>query len=180
MNWYFLLAGVLVLYFGLSNTSIQNNSGLRVITITLSNDITNIKGHRSSTDYKFWTLKYPNSFHVLNGGISKGKHNSISTLKKGQEIQIWITENDHNKLGIKSEDISVKGIKLNGNYLMSKKEYFENRKMYNTRLKVLSIFAGMMLLINGFSLISNKTNYLAITIFIGMFFLMRVFDFGLY
>jgi hypothetical protein len=180
LNWYLLIAGILVLYSGLSNKTSQSSSRLRMITVELSEDIINIKGRRTSSDYKFWANKYPNQFNILNGSISRGKREPISNLKKGQEIQIWISEKAYVSLGKENTKIAVRGISLNGKSLMSQNEYLKNRKMYKMRLKVIAIFTGIMLLINGLDLVSSKANYLIIFTFLGAIILMKIFDFGLY
>ncbi len=180
INWYFILAGVLALYVGLSNNQTRKQTDLRIITVELSKDIINVKGRRSSIDYKFWTKECRNQFTILNGSISRGKHEAISNLKSGQKVDVFITTTDYDKLGNKNEDIVIRGISLNGNSLMSQEEFFNNRKTYKIRLMIFSVFTGLMLLLNGLTKISNKINYLIIGTFVGVIILMRIFEFRIY
>ena len=101
-NWYFLLAGILILYFGLTNNQSINQSSLEKIRVELNKDITNVKGRRSSVDYKFWTKEYKNQFNILNGSITRGKHEEIAELKSGQVVELYITTADLKKF--KSRD----------------------------------------------------------------------------
>lgn len=64
-NWYFLLAGSLILYFGLTSNQPTIQSSLEKITVQLDKDIINVKGRRSAVDYKFWTKEYKNQFNIL-------------------------------------------------------------------------------------------------------------------
>lgn len=66
-NWYFLLAGILILFFGLTYNQSTNQSSLEKITVELDKDIIMVKGRRSSIDFKFWTKEYKNQFNILNG-----------------------------------------------------------------------------------------------------------------
>ncbi len=131
-------------------------------------------------DFKFWKNKYPNQFNILNGSITRGKHKPISELKKGQEIDIYITKKAYEDLGVDNKDIVVNGLNLGQTELMSQQEFFTNRKMYQQRLKIISIFTGVMLLLNGLALISNRLNYWLISIFVGAIVIMRIFEVGLY
>ena len=58
---------------------------------------------------------------------------------------------------------------------------FQNQsEMYTMRIKVISIFIGIMLLINGLKLIPTKLNYWIVFIFVGVIVLMRILRIGLY
>ena len=68
------------MYFGLNNDQTTDKPSLEKIRVELYKDITNVKGLRSSVDYKFWTKEYKNQFNILNGSISNGKHQEIADL----------------------------------------------------------------------------------------------------
>ncbi len=179
-NWYFLIAGILILYFGLSNNQSTKQSELQKITVELYKDITNVKGRRSSVDYKFWTKEYKNQFNILNGSITRGKHESIANLKGGQIVDLFITTSDLEKLSVGKEDITVRGINLYENSLMTTDEFYHNRELYRVRLKLFSVFTALMLMLNGLTNISKKLNYIIIGIFIGTIIIMRILEIGIY
>jgi len=181
INWYFLIAGAIILYFGLSKSkSSEQNIQSRPITVELSKDIINVKGRKSKIDYKFWTKEYQNQFNIIDGSITRGKHESISNLKGGQKVELLIRELDFTELGKSQKDITVKGISLNGNSLMSEAEFNKNRSAYKDRLTIFSVFGGLMLLINGLTLVPKKINYALVGVFGGAILIMRIFEFGLY
>jgi hypothetical protein len=179
-NWYFLIAGVLILYLGLSNNQLTKQSKLQKITVELYKDITNVKGRRSSVDYKFWTKEYKNQFNILNGSINRGKHESIANLKGGQIVDLFITTSDLEKLSVGKEDITVRGINLYENSLMTTDEFYHNRELYRVRLKLFSVFTALMLILNGLTNIPKKLNYIIIGTFIGMIIIMRILGIGIY
>jgi hypothetical protein len=179
-NWYFLIAGILILYSGLSNNQLTKQSELQKITVELYKDITNVKGRRGSVDYKFWTKEYKNQFNILNGSINRGKHESIANLKGGQIVDLFITTSDLEKLSVGKEDITVRGIKLYENSLMTTNEFYHNREMYRVRLKLFSVFTALMLILNGLTNIPKKLNYIIIGTFIGMIIVMRILGIGIY
>ena len=179
-NWYFLLAGALILYFGLTNNQSTEQSELKKLTVELHNDITNVKGRRSSVDYKFWTKEYKNQFNILNGSITRGKHQQIADLKGGQVVELYITTADLKNLSDGKEDIDVMGISQNGIPLMTTDEFYHNRDLYKVRLKIFSIFTALMLILNGLTNIPNKINYIIIGVFIGVIIIMRMLEIVIY
>ncbi len=179
-NWYFLLAGVLILYFGLNNNQSTDKPSLEKIRVELYKDITNVKGRKSSVDYKFWTNEYKNQFNILNGSISNGKHQAIADLKGGQVIELFITTTDFKNLPDSHKDIDVIGISQNGTPLVTTKEFYHNRDLYKARLKIFSVFVSIMLLLNGLTHIQSKWNYLIIGAFIGLVITMKIFEIGIY
>lgn len=180
-NWYFLIAGAFLLYLGLSkNKSSIINTPSKSIIVELSKDIVNVKGYTNKIDYKFWTKEYPNQFNILDGSISRGGHESISNLKGGQKVEILVSELDYSELDKAKKGITVMGIALNGKTLMSESEFSKNRGSYKNRLTIFSAFIGLMLLINGLTVVSKKVNYALVGIFAGAILIMRVFEIGLY
>ena len=179
-NWYFLLAGILILYFGLSNNQSTNQSGLEKVTVALDKDIINVKGRRRSLDYKFWTKEYKNQFNILKGSITRGKHEAISDLKSGQVVELYITTADLNNLSNGKEDIDIIGISQNGILLMTTDEFYHNRDLYKVRLKIFSVFTALMLMLNGLTHIPKKINYIIIGTFIGAIIIMRIFEIVIY
>lgn len=179
-NWYFLLAGILILYFGLTNNQTTGQSELKKITVELYKDITNVKGRTSSVDYKFWTKEYKNQFNILNGSLTKGKHEAIANLKGGQVVDLYITTSDFGNLSNGKEDITVNGISLIGNPLMTQDEFYNNRELYKIRLKIFSVFTALMLILNGLTQIPKKMNYIIVGTFIGTIIIMRIFQIVIY
>ena len=179
-NWYFLIAGILILYFGLSNNQTTRQSELKKITVELYKNITNVKGRRSSVDYKFWTKEYKNQFNILNGSITRGKHETVANLTGGQVVDLFIATSDLESLSDGKEDITVKGISLYGNPLMTTGEFYHNRGLYKFRLKIFSVFTALMLILNGLTKIPKKMNYMIIGAFIGTIIIMRIFEIGIY
>lgn len=168
------------MYVGLTQNSTFDQSELKEITVELNKDIINVKGRRSSIDYKFWTKNYKNQFNILNGSITAGKHEAIANLKAGQKVDLLISSSDFGNLSEGKEDITIKGISLNGNPLMTKEEYYHNQKLYEIRLEIFSLFTSLMLLLNGLAKIPSKINYIISGIFIGAVIIMRIFEFGIY
>ena len=179
-NWYFLLAGALILYFGLTNNQSTEQSELRKITVELHNDITNVKGRRSSVDYKFWTKEYKNQFNILNGSISREKHQTIADLKCGQVVELYIRIADLKNLNDGKVDIDILGLSLTGIPLMTTDEFYHNRDLYKVRLKIFSVFTALMLILNGLANIPKKINYIIIGTFIGAIIIMRMLEIVIY
>ena len=181
INWYFLIAGVLILYFGLShNKEARQNFELRSVTVQLSKDIINVKRRTSPIDYKFWTKEYKNQFNILDGSITRGKHETIANLKEGQVIEVFITESDFNLLRESNKDIAIKGMSINGNYLMSETEFHKNRSLYKLRRVIFSVFIGIMVLLNGLISVPKKLNYAVVGIFVGVLLIIRILEIGIY
>jgi hypothetical protein len=180
LNWYFLLAGVLILYFSLTNNQTTSQTELKKITVELNKDIINIKGRRSNVDYEFWTREYKNQFNILNGSITRGKHEAIANLKSGQVVDLYISTSDFENLSDNKKDITVQGIILNGIPLMTQEEFYHNRELYKVRLMILSIFMSLMLILNGLTKIPKKINYIIIGTFIGAIIIMRFFEIVIY
>jgi hypothetical protein len=179
-NWYFLLAGFIILYFGLTNNKSTQHSELKKLTVELYKDIANVKGRRSSVDYTFWTKEYKNQFNILDGSIARGKHETISNLKKGQKVDLYISTSDFENLSDEKEEITVIGISLFGNPLMKQSEFYHNRDLYKVRMMIFCVFAALMLMLNGLIKIPNKINYIIIGTFLGSIILMRIFEVGIY
>lgn len=179
-NWYFLLAGMLILYFGLANNQSIDQSSLEKIRVELYKDITRVKGRRSSVDYKFWTKEYKNQFNILNGSITRGKHEAIAELKGGEMVELYITTADLKKLSDGKEDIDIFGISQNGIHLMTTDEFRHNRNLYELRIKIFSVFIALMLILNGLTNIPKKINYLIIGVFMGAIIIMRMFEIVIY
>ncbi|MGE5456886.1 MAG: hypothetical protein ACM3RX_00875 [Methanococcaceae archaeon] len=179
INWYFVIAGVLVLYFGLSGRQITE-SEINKITVSLSEDIINVNGRRNPTDFSLRTKEYKNRFDILNGSIPHGRYEDISNLRSGQVVDLFISTIDLEKLRSGEGDIIVRAITVNGNYLISEDEFFTNRKKYKERLMLVAAFIGIMLLLNGFMRMPAKFNYVITGTFVVSFILMRIFVIGLY
>jgi hypothetical protein len=179
-NWYFLLAGFIILYFGLTNNKTTQHSELKKLTVELYKDIANVKGRRSSVDYTFWTKEYKNQFNILDGSIARGKHETISNLKKGQKVNLYISTSDFENLSDEKEEITVIGISLSGNPLMTQDEFYHNRDLYKVRMMIFCVFAALMLILNGLIKIPNKINSIIIGTFLGSIILMRIFEVGIY
>ena len=181
INWYFLIVGLTLLYFGFSfSKSTKRNIQSRKITVVLSKDMINVKGRKSKIDYRFFAEEYQNQFIILKGSITRGRHEDISSLKGGQEIEITIAELDFNKLGRSHEEITIMGLSINERNLMSEVEFNENRSLYKRRLAIFSFFGGLMLIFNGLILIPKKINYAIVSGFLGSILIMRILEFGIY
>lgn len=179
-NWYFLIAGSLILYFGLTSNQPTIQSSLEKITVQLDKDIINVKGRRSAVDYKFWTKEYKNQFNILDGSITRGKHEAISDLKNGQEVELYITTADLINLSDGEKDIDIIGISQNGIPLITTDEFYRNRELYKVRLKLFSLFTALMLILNGLTNIPNRINYAIIGSFIGAIIMMRMLEIVIY
>lgn len=180
-NWYFILTGILILYFGLTNNQqINKSSNVAKITVKLDKDIINVKGRTSSIDYKIWTKEYKNQFNILNGSINRNKYEAISELKSGQILKLYIKSSDLNNLLAGKEDIDIIGIRQNGISLMTPNEFYLNRNLYNVRIKIFSVFTALMLLLNGLTNIQKKINYIIIGVFIGAIIIMRILEIVIY
>ncbi len=180
-NWYFALAGALITYFGITTYNrterVQSTTGLGV---ELSTDVINVGGRREFRDYKFFTKEYKCLFILLNGSISRNRHQEISELKSGQKAEIMIESSDLDYLNSKAAEVTVLGISVNGTSLLSDEEFEINRGKYKTRLFILAIFSGALLLLNGLISIPSKVNYVLVGLFAGTFIFLRVFDLLLY
>lgn len=180
-NWYFVLAGVLILYFGITRNVQEDSLNLvSEINAELSADMINIKGRRKSVDYKFWTKEYKSQFIILNGSVTRGRHSEVSELKKGKKIRLSIKDADLEKLNSKKNEITVHGLSVENKSLLTSEEFTNNRNNYSNRLLIFAIFVGIMLLLNGIVLIPNRTNYIIIGGAFGLVLLMRILEFGIY
>ena len=180
LNWYFLIAGLISLFYGLKiNQKIQRSESKR-ITVELKNDITTVKGRQRAADYRFLTEEYDNQFVILKGSVTADKHEDISNLRGGQIIDLYISNSDFQNLSNKKENIIVVGVSVLGYDLMSKDEYYHNQEMYNLRLKIFSILIALMLLLNGLAKIPEKINYIIVGCIFGAIILMRIFEIGIY
>ncbi|MFB9077504.1 hypothetical protein ACFFLS_18570 [Flavobacterium procerum] len=180
INWYFLLIGIIMLYLSLPDSNTSQQPELKKITVELFKDITTVKGSRSSVDYKLWTKNYNNQFNILNGSVTRGKNEAIENLKAGQIVDLLISSSSFENLSKGEEGITIRGISLNGNTLMAPEEFYQNRKVYKTRLTVFSLFTGLMLILHGLMKVPKKINYIIIGTFVGAIVIMRIFDVGIY
>lgn len=180
LNWYFLIAGTLILYFGLTTNQTKEQIELKKISVELNKEIINVKGRRKTVDYRFWVREYKNRFVILNGSISGGKHEKISNLNGGELLDVYISNADFANLNNIKKDITVRGLYLEGKPLLTTIEFYNNRDLYKLRLKTFSVFISIMLIINGLIKIPRKTNYLIIGIFGIAILVMRVFEIGIY
>lgn len=178
-NWYFIFIGILMLYFGLSNNVTSKRTELQKITVELENDIASAKG-RSTADYKFWTKTFKNRFNILNASVSKDKQDAVANLKKDQKVDLLIKSSDFQSLSEGKNEITVIGLSLNGNSLMTPDEFYDNREWYKIRQGLFALFLGFMLLLNGLAKIPQKINYILIGIFIAAIAIMRFFEIGIY
>ncbi|WP_433830758.1 hypothetical protein [Flavobacterium anhuiense] len=179
INWYFIIVGILILYFSLSNNLTSKKSELKEITVELESDIASAKG-RGIADYKFWTTEFKNRFVILNASVSKGKSDAVENLKQGQKVDLLIDLSDFKKLSEGKKDIAVIGLSLNGDPLLTQDEFYQNRQSYKIRQRISALFLALMLFLNGFGMISQKVNYVIIGIFIGAAIIMRIFEIGIY
>ena len=182
INWYWLIAGILILYFNLSRFSISKKDigNLDVITVNLDKDIININSRESGIEYKFRTQQYKAQFNILKGSISNVQRNDISELKKGEQIDLFIINSEIEYLDSKSEEITVHGLIKDGVSLLSVDEYYRNRKYYKIRILVIALFMSIMLIANGIIDIRSKINYVIIGLFIGLIIVFRVFHIVIY
>ncbi|MHC1778340.1 MAG: hypothetical protein AB9834_23265 [Lentimicrobium sp.] len=180
-NWYFVLAGALMLYFGISayNRTERVQSTTR-LGVELSTDVINVGGRREYRDYKFFAKEYKCLFILLNGSISRNRHKDISELKVGQKAEITIESSDLDYLNSKEAEVTVLGISVNGTSLLTARDWKINRGKYKTRILILAIFTGVLLLLNGLTSIPSKVNYVLVGLFAGIFIFLRVFDLLLY
>lgn len=181
VNWYFVLLGIIALYLGVfRNSSLKNKYSFKEIDVELSSDIITIKGSRTHRSYKFWTKEYISEFILLRGSISRGNSSGISGLISGQKIRLAIRESDLVNLNSKKKEVFVYGLYLDGEPLLTTKEFQINRRKYKMRKSVLAVFMSFMFILNGLFSVSNKINYLLVSIFLLAFIFMRVLAFGLY
>ncbi|MBK6962503.1 MAG: hypothetical protein IPH20_00870 [Bacteroidales bacterium] len=180
-NWYFVLAGALILYFGI--TSYNRSEGvhsINLLSVELSTDMMRVGGRRAFRDYKFFTKEYKCQFIFLSGSISRNRHKDISELKSGQKAEITIESSDLDNLNSQEAEVTVLGISANGISLLTSGDWKLNRGKYKTRILILQVFSGALLLLNGLISIPSKVNYVLVGLFAGTFIFLRVFDLLLY
>lgn len=158
----------------------KSSTKLNQIRIELRKEVQTIKGIRGSIHYILYDKDFKNRFVIVKGSISEGNHNLIADLPIGTKVDVFIASSDYSNLGTSKNDITIRQIMVGNKVLMSKEEFSENTGLYGLRVRLVKGFTGIMLIINGLSLISKKANYLIIGIFIGLIILMRIMDIGLY
>ncbi|WP_289057728.1 hypothetical protein [uncultured Flavobacterium sp.] len=179
LNWYFIFTGILILYLSLSYNLTSKKTELQEIRVELKNDIASAKG-RGTSDYKFWAKTFENRFNILNASVSKEKQDAVSNLKQGQKVDLLIKSSDLKKLSEGKEDVTVIGLSLNGNSLMTQDEFYHNRELYKIRQRTTAFFLAFMLFLNGLAKIPQKVNYIIIGVFIAAIIIMRFFEIGIY
>lgn len=179
INWYFFLAGIIILFLNISRFQTINESQFKKLNVHLSKDVL-VKANRLSASLFFTELR--NQFEIYSGSISYENRKIIVNLKKDQAVTIYITKEDYANLKTKKQNIQIVGLKIAGvHYIKPSPDFFDlEAKEYEIRLFVFNIFLLFMLFINSFLLIPRKINIAFVTIFIGIVIFMRVFDFGIY
>ena len=181
LNIPFLIIGVLLLIIGLNNSDkIVSQNELNSIDISLSSDIHIVKGTRGENCYRFWSKSYNAEFVLKRGSIPTESYSKISQLKKDDLITIFIRKQEMSDLNDKLNEITVFSIEKNNQALLKLDSYNLNRKMYNLRISVFMIFGAILFVLNSFSLIRLKQNYIIIGLFILGVLAMRIFEFGIY
>ena len=89
INWYFLIAGLLIIYPVLFNVDFSRSNELEKLDIQLDNKIEKLKGRKSLYDYYFFTKQYKNNFIILNGVLTDNKKRELlNSIKNGQRFEI--------------------------------------------------------------------------------------------
>ena len=150
------------------------------ITAELAHDVRLVKGSRSHRAFRIWTTDHEAEFVIQRGSVSSGNFGKISELKKGQRIELTISNDHLDHLKTQSTEVYIYGLSVNGSSLLSPKEFEANMLKYLLRKKCLFFLVGMMSIINGIVSIPRKLNYL----FVGLIFIlvltMKIVGFGLY
>jgi len=180
-NFILIAFGILIVFFGIKQITSKPKGDittLKFIKVELSSDVLLIKGSENPNDYKFWIKEHEALFVIKDGGVTGNNRERISKLKKGEIIQIKIS--NFEQLSDKLAEIPVYGLVHSGQALLTIEDYIKNRIEYKKKLGVVMIFIGLMFLLNGIYLIRKKYNVIIISIFIMALIIMKVMNFGLY
>lgn len=179
-DWFNVIIGIIALYFGVTyETTSVDLKTLTSIEIELSSEIT--RGRKNETiDYIFTTDSYPASFFIRKGSLKGGAREAVSRLIKGQKITINTQSYRPAFLLNKDNKLPIYGLTINNKTILTPTDFNNNQWKYSARVQALILIAGGMMLLNGITEISSKTNNILIAFFIGAAIFMKIFGFGLY
>lgn len=165
-----LLLGIALVCFGLYRLpQREQRTAAERIRVTLSHDIGD-RGRRSHIDKIISTREFQNGFHILKGSIPMRSQDIVSELKSGQALELLVP----------ADGVTVHGICLNGNWLMSEREFYRGRRLYYLRHAIIGMFVGAMLLLTALVKVPERVSYGVVIAFVMLLFGMWYFEVGLY
>jgi hypothetical protein len=179
LNIPFLILGLLFLLFGFIKSADINENKLQQMDVVLSTKMKSITGTRGLYSYKFWTKKNNAEFVIERGIKISNDFKDFMNLTENDVVTIRVDNNSYDFTD-KLEQIPIYSLEHNGKKFISLENFITDNKMYNLRYKIISLFGGIILLFNAFSLLKVRQTLVLIGLFFIAILIMRVFEFGIY
>ena len=169
-NWFFIGLGFFFLLGSIANFQPESSElDITQLEVVLAKEMENVKGSENIADYRFYGENYQARFIILKGSLSGGVGRKLSELQKGQVLKVGISPSDLSVLSYPNNDIVVYTLSHGLTEYLTLSERSSNRNLYRLRWTAMMLFAGLMLLMNGFRPVSTRTNLILVVLFfVGM------------
>lgn len=178
---YLLAAGVLILalvFYGMLRETHQPE--LRKVTIKLQDKPTLINNSRGYYDFKIKGKEHCCFFYVPKGRLSQGFHKKVAEMNGENYVTLTVDSNEFNVHKMDCDKVIVYGIQYKNENLLTGPESLENDEQYNTRIRIIGLFIGLLLILNGLKKPSSRFNVIVISVFLLSLLVMHYFEVILY
>ena len=151
-----VLLGILFVIFSFWNNKTDiTEAELTTKTITVSHPIQIIHSNRSKLAYRFGSQQYACDFTISSFGDVAARGQGLENITAGDTLVIKIHDSRLNDLNNKSEDIPVYALERNSKQLYDLTGYNEVKQTYYKRLNMVMLVMGILLLLNGLTILSG-------------------------
>ncbi len=170
-----------MLYWSFTNPYIPAQTDeLTEIAVTLKEDIIIQNGLRRRYAAHFYAQDHRCRFVVGKGGGMASDEALLERLSSGDEVLILVRKRSMKLLEEKGKRILIFAMKKGERTVFSLESMNRCSLEYDRRLTFFQRFFAIMLLLNGFDIISKGANLTIIVLFIGLVMAMKILEFGLY
>ena len=162
IKWGLVAIGLffIVCFFWSDKDDIDKNS-LVTKTIILNKDIKKVIGNRSRQAYYIYAYDYNCDFCILTpGGMAAKSRDNLDNIKTADTLTIKIHESRLADLQVKSEDVYIYSLEINGRPEFTVDDYNIAKQKYSRRWGIIFLVIGAIIMLRGLTLISNKTAFI--------------------
>jgi len=179
INWTIVLVALgLIAYYFFPQGKDLTPDDLSSKTVTLNSDVTMIHNSKrdGSTYRQLWTKEARAAFTIGSPGDVVAPEGSLDSFKKGDVLNIKYASVNDNDLNDGAGEVPIY-------YLQKGKRVYFDLDSYNKvqdaathRFKVIAIITGILLLLYGFNVISQKTTWITAGAGVALFIILVALD----
>jgi hypothetical protein len=178
INWYFTVVGLFLLagYFYPKKTTVSDID-LNSKTITLSHNIEFLKGgSRQSSFHRLWTNQTKAAFIIDVPGAIAAKRSALDSLQQSDTLTIKYFSERETDLKNGAKEIPIYFLQKADKLYFDTTAYNHAATAYNKRLNWIILIIGVLLTLNGLTIINMRTAFILAGISVAIIVVLRLLN----